>query len=67
MIEYYAFLPDGSFAFSTNDPAGHAADITARSLTVVENTPYDLDYTYTLVGGRIVSTHTPQQAPPEVE
>tara|TARA_X000000950_G_C13701670_1_gene572396 strand:- start:550 stop:750 length:201 start_codon:yes stop_codon:yes gene_type:complete len=66
MIEHYAFLPDGSLAFTTNDPAVHAADIAARSLTVVESTPCDLDYTYTLVDGKIVSTHTPQQPPPEI-
>ena len=66
MIEYYLFLPDGSLALTCSDTRGHESDIEARSLTVVAGSVLDWDYTYTLVDGVIVSTHTPQQAPPEV-
>jgi len=66
MIEYYLFLPDGSLALTCNDTAGHESDIEARSLTAVVGPPLDWDYTYTLVDNVIASTHTPQQAPPDL-
>lgn len=67
IVEYFAFNSDGSLAFTCTTPNGFEADIEARSLTVVGSTEnVDLDYTYTLVNGKIVSVHAPMQAPPEL-
>jgi len=64
MIEYYIFNSDGNLVFTTGALEGHEGDIAGRNLVAVEGGPVDFDYTYTLVEGNIVATHTPQEEPP---